>query len=86
MTLIKTIDARFQWGTEHTEGSVHITAEEWAELKESLSAQSEYRRLLKMIAYPRRGQMEESMTLQDFADAIQESFPLWVLEGEEGNV
>ena len=38
MTLIKTIDARFQSGN-----SVHITAEEWAELKAALKDAERYR-------------------------------------------
>lgn len=39
MTIIKTIDARFQsGGLIHPSGSVHITAEEWAELKARLVA------------------------------------------------
>jgi hypothetical protein len=75
----------------HDNGSPVCTLQKQiTKLQEKLAAAQsvpdEYRRLLKMIAYPRRGQMEETMTLQDFADAIQEKLPLWMLEGEEGNV
>lgn len=38
------------------------------------------RSILLRIGYPKRGTLDETKDIQDFADEIQDTFPLWELD------